>query len=197
VLLFMPGAWGSANAALTPAMGRMRNGHLSRRTWRCAKKRPSSGIILCARCSKAFAMWWAPAASGATCPTICRRWIRARCFEAMAEDLRMLLREFAGRKAQPTAMILDSRTLQSNAGVGRTGGPRCAGFGRATAMTVRQGCLAGKTRHQARNPPFVSSRVGSSHLGQAHTRLSEKLWPLEAIQARLGRYFSRTQFRRT
>ena len=42
-----------------------------------------------------------------------QRWIRARCFEAMVEDLRMQLREFAGREAQPTAMILDSRTLQS------------------------------------------------------------------------------------
>jgi len=42
-----------------------------------------------------------------------QRWIRARCFETMVEDLRMLLREFAGRKGQPTAMILDSRTLQS------------------------------------------------------------------------------------
>jgi transposase len=42
-----------------------------------------------------------------------QRWIRARCFETMVEDLRMLLREFAGRNAQPTAMILDSRTLQS------------------------------------------------------------------------------------
>ena len=42
-----------------------------------------------------------------------QRWIRARCFEIMVEDLRMLLREFAGRKGQPTAMILDSRTLQS------------------------------------------------------------------------------------
>lgn len=42
-----------------------------------------------------------------------QRWIRARCFETMVEDLRMLLREFSGRKAQPTAMILDSRTLQS------------------------------------------------------------------------------------
>ena len=37
----------------------------------------------------------------------------ARCFEIMVEDLRILLREFAGRKGQPTAMILDSRTLQS------------------------------------------------------------------------------------
>jgi transposase len=42
-----------------------------------------------------------------------QRWIRARCFETMVEDLRLLLREFAGRKGQPTAMILDSRTLQS------------------------------------------------------------------------------------
>jgi transposase len=42
-----------------------------------------------------------------------RRWIDARCFEIMVEDLRILLREFAGRKGQPTAMVLDSRTLQS------------------------------------------------------------------------------------
>jgi hypothetical protein len=28
-----------------------------------------------------------------------RRWIRARCFETMVEDLRMLLREFSGRRA--------------------------------------------------------------------------------------------------
>ena len=31
----------------------------------------------------------------------------------MVEDLRKLLREYAGRKPQPTAMILDSRTLRS------------------------------------------------------------------------------------
>ena len=42
-----------------------------------------------------------------------QRWMRARCFETMVEDLRLLLREFSGRKAQPTAMILDSRTVQS------------------------------------------------------------------------------------
>ena len=42
-----------------------------------------------------------------------RRWLDGGCFEAAVEDLRKLLREFAGRKAQPTAMIPDSRTLQS------------------------------------------------------------------------------------
>jgi transposase len=42
-----------------------------------------------------------------------QRWLRAGCFEALVHDLRILLREHAGRHAQPTAMILDSRTLQS------------------------------------------------------------------------------------
>jgi transposase len=42
-----------------------------------------------------------------------QRWIRAGCFEMMVEDLRCLLREFADRKPQPTAMVVDSRTLQS------------------------------------------------------------------------------------
>lgn len=42
-----------------------------------------------------------------------RRWLQAGCFEAMVNDLRVLLREHAGRNVQPSAMILDSRTLQS------------------------------------------------------------------------------------
>jgi transposase len=37
-----------------------------------------------------------------------RRWLDAGCFEAM-----VLLREYAGRAGQPSAMILDSRTIQS------------------------------------------------------------------------------------
>lgn len=42
-----------------------------------------------------------------------QRWLRAGCFEAMAEDLRTLLRLAAGREDAPSAAILDSRTLQS------------------------------------------------------------------------------------
>jgi transposase len=42
-----------------------------------------------------------------------RRWVRAGCFEAMAEDLRLLLRLAAERNDVPSAVILDSRTLQS------------------------------------------------------------------------------------
>jgi transposase len=42
-----------------------------------------------------------------------QRWLRAGCFEAMVADLRALLRLAAGRAPDPTAVILDSRTLQS------------------------------------------------------------------------------------
>jgi hypothetical protein len=41
------------------------------------------------------------------------RWLGAGVFAAMVHDLRVLLRDFAGRKKHPTAAILDSRTLQS------------------------------------------------------------------------------------
>jgi transposase len=42
-----------------------------------------------------------------------RRWLAAGVFEAMIHDLRALLRVAAGRKPDPSAAILDSRTLQS------------------------------------------------------------------------------------
>src|SRR5262245_11146831 len=42
-----------------------------------------------------------------------RRWLAAEVFEAIAHDLRMILRLVDEREAQPTAIILDGRTLQS------------------------------------------------------------------------------------
>ena len=42
-----------------------------------------------------------------------RRWLAAGVFEAIAHDLRMLLREAADRLPQPRAAVLDSRTVQS------------------------------------------------------------------------------------
>lgn len=42
-----------------------------------------------------------------------QRWLRAGCFEMIAEDLRTLLRVLAERTDTPSAMIVDSRTLQS------------------------------------------------------------------------------------
>jgi transposase len=51
-----------------------------------------------------------------------QRWLKASVFEAMVHDLRLLLRETAGRKPRPTAAILDSRTLQSTPESGHRAG---------------------------------------------------------------------------
>jgi transposase len=53
-----------------------------------------------------------------------RRWLEAGVFEEMVHDLRLLLRlsESEGRASEPTAAILDSRTLQSTPESGSRGG---------------------------------------------------------------------------
>jgi len=42
-----------------------------------------------------------------------QRWMRAGCFVAIVEELRVILREAVGKKPDPTAAIFDGRTLQS------------------------------------------------------------------------------------
>src|SRR5205085_5292291 len=63
-----------------------------------------------------------------------RRWIAAGVFEDITHDLRMILRPADEREGQPTAAILDGRTLQSTP---ESGGR--AGFDGAKKMnwTVR------------------------------------------------------------
>src|ERR1700733_4609595 len=51
-----------------------------------------------------------------------QRWIKAGVFETMVHDLRELLRMVAGRDSQPSATILDSRTLQSTPESGQRAG---------------------------------------------------------------------------
>ena len=69
------------------------------------------------------------------------RWMGAGVFEAMVHDLRVLLRDFAGRKHRPAAAILDSRTLQSTP----KSGPR-AGWDGAK-------CKKGSKLHAAADTP--------------------------------------------
>lgn len=42
-----------------------------------------------------------------------RRWLAAGCFEAVAHDLREVIRVAAGKAPNPTAVVLDGRTIQS------------------------------------------------------------------------------------
>jgi len=51
-----------------------------------------------------------------------QRWLKAECFEAMAHDLRAILRLVQERQPEPSAAILDSRTLQSTPESGARGG---------------------------------------------------------------------------
>jgi transposase len=51
-----------------------------------------------------------------------QRWLAAGVFEAMVQDLRRLLRVAAGREPEPSAAILDSRTLQSTPESGHRAG---------------------------------------------------------------------------
>jgi transposase len=51
-----------------------------------------------------------------------KRWIKAGCFEAMAHDLRAVLRLLGDRNEEPSAVILDSRTLQSTPESGKRAG---------------------------------------------------------------------------
>lgn len=51
-----------------------------------------------------------------------QRWLAAGCFEELAQDLRAVLRLAAGRPAEPTAAIIDSRTLRSTLESGQRAG---------------------------------------------------------------------------
>lgn len=51
-----------------------------------------------------------------------QRWLAAGCFEAIVHDLRAILRLAEGRRAQPSAAIFDSQTLQSTPESGARGG---------------------------------------------------------------------------
>lgn len=54
------------------------------------------------------------------------RWFNAGCFEAMAHDLRAIVRLALGREEDPTAAIYDSRTVQSTPESGDRAG--CDGY---------------------------------------------------------------------
>ena len=51
-----------------------------------------------------------------------QRWVDAGVFEAMVHDLRELLRLAQGRAPDPSAAVLDSRTLRSTPGSGHRAG---------------------------------------------------------------------------
>ena len=53
-----------------------------------------------------------------------RRWLDAGVFETLVAHVQAIVREWAGIKGQPTAVCIDSRTLQSTPESGAPGGLR-------------------------------------------------------------------------
>jgi transposase len=51
-----------------------------------------------------------------------QRWFAVGCFEALVADLRAILRVKEGRKKQPSAMVIDSRTVRSTPESGHRAG---------------------------------------------------------------------------
>jgi transposase len=51
-----------------------------------------------------------------------QRWLKAQVFESMVDDLRAMLRLAQGKAAEPSAVILDARTLQSSTESGARAG---------------------------------------------------------------------------
>ena len=100
-LVLLPEHAGQREHSLREAFNGLRYVHQDRRALALDAKRPDA---LGCRLSTGTAL----AAAG--------------CFEALAEDLRTVLRQAAGRKAQPNAAILDSRTLRSSPESGERAG---------------------------------------------------------------------------
>lgn len=91
-----------------------------------------------------------------------QRWIQAEVFELMVDDLRQLLRLAEGRAAEPSAVVIDSRTVQSTPESGAT-----AGFDGAKKRRGRKVHLAVDTRGHLLTAYVTPARAchGLSKLG--------------------------------
>jgi transposase len=71
-----------------------------------------------------------------------RRWCKAGVFDDLGHDLRALLRLATGRTAQPSAAIVDRRTMQSTPASGTRGAttaPKTAAARRSTRRSIPWG----------------------------------------------------------
>ena len=100
-----------------------------------------------------------------------QRWLGAGCFEPLADDLRALLRLAAGRNPEPSAAILDSRTL------------------RATPQERRAGRLWWGQAQEGVEGPSGRRHLGPPPGPARHARQCGRSYPCrlaEAVQAATG-----------
>ena len=102
-----------------------------------------------------------------------QRWLTAGVFETMARDLRELLRMSEGRHKDPTAVVIDSRTLQSTPESGERagydGGKRKKGSKVHIAVDTLGHLLALKV-----TPADTQDRQAVKHLAQAVQKVTDR-----------------------
>ena len=107
-----------------------------------------------------------------------QRWLKAGVFEEMVHDLRVLLRLSEGRASDPTAAILDSRTLRST--------PESGSRGSYDGAKRKKGSKA----HAAVDTlgHLLALRVSPANEDdrQEVEKLSENLWALKRLRESLA-----------
>ena len=111
-----------------------------------------------------------------------RRWMLAGCFECIVEDVQSLLRQFGGRKRQPTAVCIDSRTLQSTPESGARanydGAKRRKGskvhiavdtLGHLMALTVTPADAGDRTQVEALAQQITGNTAEMAYVDQGYT----------------------------
>ena len=138
-----------------------------------------------------------------------QRWLKAGVFEEMVHDLRVLLRLSEGRAPEPTAAILDSRTLRSTPESGSRGGydgakPKKGSkvhaavdtLGNLLALHVspaneQQRARQGRGRGTGRGHPRSDRRVGGAGLRRSRIHRGESRQrgggPRHEVRARKAR----------
>jgi transposase len=138
-----------------------------------------------------------------------QRWLKAGVFEEMVHDLRVLLRLSEGRAPEPTAAILDSRTLRSTPESGSRGGydgakPKKGSkvhaavdtLGNLLALHVspaneQQRARQGRDRGTGRGHPRSDRRVGGAGLRRSRIHRGESRQrgggPRHEVRARKAR----------
>ncbi len=90
-----------------------------------------------------------------------QRWIKAGVFETMTHDLRAVLRLLDGRHSQPSAVILDGRTVQSSP---ESGGR--AGFDGHKKKRQQNSHCGGHPRPPARSARYSGQRANEQERDQ-------------------------------
>jgi transposase len=96
-----------------------------------------------------------------------QRWLAAGCFETLAEDLRSVLRQVAGRKVQAGAAILDSRALRSTPESGARAGYDGARRKKGSKLHLAVGTLGQLLALHARSPASADDCAEVGRLARA------------------------------